>query len=233
MFVNFLLKANSSISTATFFKTQRKWIDIISKTLPIRRKVHNSSMIFKRLLSTRYNQDILLFEYDRRSFFKILGLATLSQLVFWSYMSYVMYAYVRPASQVLRERSSSKQIKEYSYFPTILLHPKVQMGMSIASMGLGLFFFFAGRMYAKRSVHQLILLRNGAQLIVRTHTLYGGTQEICVPLTDVSCFGSRFDTSPFVILKMRNHSYYFMLDKRGDFLQSTLFDTNVGVKRWS
>ena len=57
----------------------------------------------------------------------------MSQLVFWSYMSYVMYVYIRPASKVLHERTmkdkidetDQNELEEFKYFPKILLESKV------------------------------------------------------------------------------------------------------------
>lgn len=84
-----------------------------------------------------------------------------------------------------------------------------------------------------RSVNQLVLLRNGARALVKTYTPFGGTKQFSVALNEVSCMGSRLDDKSFVVLKIRNRRFYYMVDKRGEFLQPTLFDTTVGVKRWS
>jgi hypothetical protein len=39
------------------------------------------------------------------------------------------------------------------------------------------------------------------------------------------------DEKAFVVLKIKNHRFYYMIDKRGEFLQPTLFDTSAGVHR--
>jgi hypothetical protein len=95
----------------------------------------------------------------------------------------------------------------------------MQTGLSIASFGMGVLFFFTGCIYALRLVHivgffstkldlkilanhngplfifrsvnQLVLIRNGARIIVRTYTPFGTAKQFSVPLTDVSCLGSR------------------------------------------
>ncbi|CAB4002530.1 Hypothetical predicted protein [Paramuricea clavata] len=202
--------------------------------------LRNSQQILMRTLTTKYSQDIILYEYQRHGFYKILGLATLSQLVFWSYMSYVMYAYIRPATQMLQEHAlkdrtaeNQNELKEFKYFPKFLLDSKMQTGLSIASLGMGVLFFFTGCIYALRSVNQLVLIRNGARIIVRTYTPFGTAKQFSVPLADVSCLGSRLDEKPFFVFKIKNHRFYYMIDKRGQFLQPTLFDTTVGLKRWN
>jgi hypothetical protein len=90
-----------------------------------------------RTLTIKYSQDIILYEYQRHGFYKILGLATLSQLVFWSYMSYVMYAYIRPATQMLQEHTlkdttaeNQNELKKFRYFPKFLLDSKVRLQKS-------------------------------------------------------------------------------------------------------
>ena len=39
-------------------------------------------------------------------------------------------------------------------------------------------------------------------------------------------------TKPQVTLKLKGHSFFFLVDKEGEFLQPTLFDKTVGVKRF-
>ena len=75
--------------------------------------------MFERHFATQYKHDITLFKYERRTLYKILGLASFSQLTFWSYMSYVMYVYIRPASQMLQEhklKSSSDDSETFKEF---------------------------------------------------------------------------------------------------------------------
>ena len=42
-----------------------------------------------------------------------------------------------------------------------------------------------------RSVNQIVLLRNGSRIFVRTYNPIGGVKQISAPLSDVSCLGSR------------------------------------------
>ena len=37
---------------------------------------------------------------------------------------------------------------------------------------------------------------------------------------------------PQVTLKLKGHKFFFLVDKEGEFLQPTLFDKTVGVKRF-
>ncbi|XP_028407587.1 transmembrane protein 223-like [Dendronephthya gigantea] len=203
-------------------------------------QLFSSQRILTRPLATKYGQDIILYHYERYGFYKILAVASLSQLVFWSYMSYVMYVYIRPASQILQEHKRKNKTAEshdefdgFKYFPKFLLDSKTQTVVSIASLGMGILFFFTGCLYALRSVNQLVLLRDGARIIVKTYTPVGSTKQFSVPLTDVSCLGSRLDEKAFVVFKIRDRRFYYMLDKRGEFMQPTIFDTTVGVKRWN
>ena len=39
-------------------------------------------------------------------------------------------------------------------------------------------------------------------------------------------------TKPQVTLKLKGHSFFFLVDKEGEFLQPTLFDKTVGMKRF-
>ena len=39
-------------------------------------------------------------------------------------------------------------------------------------------------------------------------------------------------TKPQVTLKLKGHKFFFLVDKEGEFLQPTLFDKTVGVKRF-
>ncbi len=64
-------------------------------------------------------------------------------------------------------------------------------------------------------------------------TLQNVTASLFLPTQYIDIiFTFSIDEKAFVVLKIMNHRFYYMIDKRGEFLQPTLFDTTVGVKRW-
>ena len=56
---------------------------------------------------------------------------------------------------------------------------------------------------------------------------------VCAMITNKLCLSVIFKgTKPQVPLKLKGHRFFFLLDKEGEFMQPTLFDKTVGIKRF-
>ena len=55
----------------------------------------------------------------------------------------------------------------------------------------------------------------------------------CAMITNMLCLCVVFKgAKPQVPLRLKGHRFFFLLDKEGEFVQPTLFDKTVGIKRF-
>ncbi|XP_020603614.1 transmembrane protein 223-like isoform X3 [Orbicella faveolata] len=175
-------------------------------------------------------KDVTLYYYNRQKFFRLVGLACASQFIFWGWMAYILISLKQERSQKkILDVSSSSSNPGVSWKIARFVMDSPVMLASFA-VGVGLVFTTSGFIYSLRSVNRLVLQGNNLRVV--THTPLGGTRSVTVPISDVSCTGSRIGAKPQVPLKLKGHRFFFLLDKEGEFVQPTLFDKTVGIKRF-
>lgn len=174
-------------------------------------------------------KDVTLYYYNRQKFFRLVGLACTSQFIFWGWMAYFLISLKRDKSQekILDVSSSSNLGVSWKIVRFVMDSPVMLASFAV---GVGLVFTTSGFIYSLRSVNRLVLQGNNLRLV--THTPLGGTRSVTVPISDVSCTGSRIGAKPQVPLKLKGYRFFFLLDKEGEFMQPTLFDKTVGIKRF-
>lgn len=181
-------------------------------------------------------RDITLYYYNRQRFFRLVGLACASQFVFWSWMAYFQLSKLHFADLLNREsKKTQEKILDVSSKPgvswkIVRFLEEQPLLLACLAVSVGLFFTISGWIYSLRSVNRLVLQGNNVRVV--THTPLGGTRSVMVPVSDVSCIGSRIGTKPQVTLKLKGHKFFFLVDKDGEFMQPSLFDMTVGVKRF-
>lgn len=181
-------------------------------------------------------KDVTLYYYNRQKFFRLVGLACASQFVFWAWMAYFQLSRVQFADLLnLESEKSQGKILDVSSKPgytwkIVRFVEERPVLLACVAVAVGLFFTTSGWIYSLRSVNRLVLQGNNVRVV--THTPLGGTRSVTVPVSDVSCSGSRIGTKPQVSLKLKGHKFFFLVDKEGEFLQPTLFDKTVGMKRF-
>lgn len=95
----------------------------------------------------------------------------------------------------------------------------------------GYIVLFAACMYPLRAVKELWLLRGGQAVRVTTYAPFGKTHTVATSLNRVSCLQSRVESPTNIPMKIQGKWFFFLLDKRGDFYDTHLFDYSVGLYR--
>lgn len=85
--------------------------------------------------------------------------------------------------------------------------------------------------YILRSVRFLVLRKDGIHVTLVTYTPFGENRMMNVPLKYVSAQQSRSQAKVQLPLKVKNKSFFYILDMRGEFLNQRLYDFTVGLKR--
>jgi hypothetical protein len=86
-------------------------------------------------------------------------------------------------------------------------------------------------MYPSRAVRSLWLLKGGKSIQLETYSVLAPQRSLTVPVDNVSCLQSRADTAAQIPMKVKDKWFFFLLDKRGTFYNTELFDFAVGLTR--
>lgn len=90
----------------------------------------------------------------------------------------------------------------------------------------------AAVMFSRRSVSALILRKGGENVTFVLFGFLGIRTSFTVPISRVSCRHSRSAVTSQLPMKVKGHSFHYILDKQqGRFLNGRLFDYTVGMKR--
>lgn len=178
-------------------------------------------------------RDVVLFEHDRTRFFRLLALFCGGQFVFWTYLAYVAFTGLRDT------RNSSKDAKkirtELGLFSVDMnLGSKAwRFGFTLGCLIIGGGIVGLGMLFSRRSVSRVILHNGGGKVTVYTQSPLSVTNawHLTVPLNQVACHAHRHESPSFIPLKVKNHKFYFLLDKEGILNNPKLFDVTVGAYR--
>ena len=86
-------------------------------------------------------------------------------------------------------------------------------------------------MYTLRSVRYLVLRKGGENVSFVTYAPFGHNRIIDVPLKYVSAQEARANATSSLPIKVKNMSFFYILDMRGEFLNKKLYDYTAGLKR--
>lgn len=86
-------------------------------------------------------------------------------------------------------------------------------------------------MFTLRSVRFLILRKGGAQVSVVTYGPFGRNRIMDVPVRCISAQESREAARVTIPIKIKDRSFFYVLDKRGEFFNNRLYDYTVGMRR--
>ncbi|XP_067877869.1 transmembrane protein 223 [Heterodontus francisci] len=186
-----------------------------------------------RPLGTMVPQDVLLFRHERERFFRLLGLFCAAQFLFWIYLAHFAFTSLKDTGYeetvLVGDRASN--------LPTIggvslnLGSNKWRFGFTTSCLTVGCLILTAGYIFARRSVHSVLLHRGGQQVTLSSYLPLGGTSSFVVPLCDVSCVAHRSQVPSVIPVKVKGHHFYYLLDKQGQFYNAKLFDITVGAYR--
>lgn len=86
-------------------------------------------------------------------------------------------------------------------------------------------------MYTLRSVRFLVLRKGGKDVSFVTYTPFGKNRILNVPVNCISAQEARAAAKSQLPLKVKNKNFFYILDMRGEFLNTKLFDYTAGLKR--
>ncbi|XP_055529260.1 transmembrane protein 223 [Wyeomyia smithii] len=177
-------------------------------------------------VSTNVAKDVMLFKYENPRFFRMMNIFGVSQFLFWGYLSHFAYTTLKDAPV------PQKDVDQLAWYEKINLgENKYRNTMAIMSFVIGYGILFATWTFTLRSVRFLVLRKGGKNVSVVTYTPFGKNRIMDVPLNCISAQESREAARVTIPIKIRNKSLFYMLDKKGEFTNTRLYDYTVGMRR--
>lgn len=90
---------------------------------------------------------------------------------------------------------------------------------------------FVGWTYILRSVKFLVAHKNGKDVSIVSYTPFGENRIMKVPIKCISAQESRTTAKTFLPLKVKNKSFFYILDMKGEFKNTKLYDQQIGLYR--
>jgi TMEM70/TMEM186/TMEM223 protein family len=95
----------------------------------------------------------------------------------------------------------------------------------------GYLVLFVGWTYTLRSVRYLVALKNGKDVSLVTYTPFGKNRMMDVPIRCISAEETRHSARVYLPLKVKNRTFFYILDMKGEFTNTKLFDQSIALKR--
>ena len=182
-------------------------------------------ILTKRYLSTKVER--LLYQSTNRFPVRLIMFGSLTQLAFWSYLSYIIMKdlkkgrsgllglrFVRPRTDSVEEGPPKASLK-------------LRIFLSLLSFCVGLFVFDFSLLYSTRQIHRVSLMENDTIVRIVTRNIIGNFREIKRPVSSVKSQYAlaRFPSNkPYLPIKVTDFSWFFSLDMKGHFPSKRQFD---------
>ncbi|XP_058835535.1 transmembrane protein 223 [Topomyia yanbarensis] len=177
-------------------------------------------------VSTNVAKDVILFKYENPRFFRVLNIFAISQFLFWGYLSHFAFTTLKDAPVPQQDTD------QLAWYEKINLgENKFRNGITIMSFLIGYGILAASWTFTLRSVRFLILRKGGQKVSVVTYTPFGKNRIMDVPLNCISAQESREAARVTIPIKIKNRSLFYVVDKKGEFTNTRLYDYTVGMKR--
>ncbi|KAK7504196.1 hypothetical protein BaRGS_00004500 [Batillaria attramentaria] len=177
-------------------------------------------------VNTAVEKDVLVYSHANDRFYKLLTYFGCAQFAFWAYLGLFSF-------QTLRDEPEEQlDTTEQSWWRKVASkESKYKNGISVLCFCFGYLVLCISIMYPARAVKQLWLLKGGSTVQLDTFSALGRYKTVIVPMDSVSCLQARVDASAQIPMKVKGKWFFFLLDKRGRFHSTDLFDYAVGLTR--
>lgn len=176
-------------------------------------------------IDTNVAKDVILFKYDNPKFFNVLNAFAICQFIFWNYLSHFAFT-------TLKDAPTDKVDDNAPWYRKINLgENKYRNTITVVCFLIGYGILASAWLFTLRSIRFLILRKGGKEVCFVTYGPFNKNRMMDVPLKCVSAQESRQSAKVQLPIKIKNKSFFYILDMRGEFLNQKLFDYTVGLKR--
>ncbi|KAG5671007.1 hypothetical protein PVAND_001231 [Polypedilum vanderplanki] len=170
-------------------------------------------------------KDVIVYNYENPKLFKVLNFFSISQLFFWGYVGEWAFNGMRD--------SKPQNISENTpwYQKINLGESKYKNTIAGSCFLIGWAIISVGWLFTLRSVRYLVLRKGGKKVAFVCYTPFGKNRIMDVPLNCISAQESRTTAKTFLPIKIKDRSLFYILDMKGEFRNTKIFDNVICLKR--
>ncbi|KAI8788308.1 transmembrane protein 223 [Biomphalaria glabrata] len=145
-------------------------------------------------------------------------------MILWGYLSFFAVQDLRVAP--LKDTSNLPLWKRLLY-----KEGQYKNAISVLSLAVGCAILFISLSYPRRAIKSLWLLKGGQEVKITTFSPFGKENTFIKPILHINCLEARTGAGPYIPLQIKDKYFFFLLDKKGQFHNTNLFDFLIGIKR--
>ncbi|XP_022110656.1 transmembrane protein 223-like [Acanthaster planci] len=187
---------------------------------------------------THIDKNILIYRNDGFTFFRLVGLFAVAQLGFWSYLTYSAFTSMTDSRnfELVKYGPEGAPPEEKNWTSLSGIRMKLHSGvwryaLTMLCFAVGGLICFGALTYSKKCIHRIVLRKGGDRVTISTFGFFGQPWSFTVPIANVSCRHSRHGVRTQLPIKVKGHSFFYLLDKEGKLYNAPLFDQTVGMRR--
>ncbi|CAL1685040.1 unnamed protein product [Lasius platythorax] len=169
-------------------------------------------------VNTNVRNNVILYKNENDRYFRNIRIFAIGQLFGWSVLA--LYTYTPDFLDIFTTDIKLKEFLKKHLF---------RLPTFVFSIFAGPVTF--GFMYATcaRNVKYIILNKGGKTLSLSTYHLWKRKSDIInLPIGMARCTSHRTDVGVCIPLKIKNRFFYYLIDKKGTFVNPSLFDHTTG-----
>lgn len=173
-------------------------------------------------------KDIIIYKYENPRFYKIMNI--------FGFMQFFILTYF--AQYTLSNLRHTPVNDKADNFDTLPWYKKINLGegkvrtiISGSCFAIGFGVLSICWLYTLRSVRYLILRKGGSTISFVSYGPLGTNRIRTVPIHCISGVETREASGSSLALKVKNISWFYLLDVRGEYRQAQIFDNLVNVRR--
>nr|CAG4638869.1 EOG090X0JX7 [Cyclestheria hislopi] len=178
-------------------------------------------------VNTNVAKDVLLYHFENSRYHRILNAFAISQLVVWFYLSEFSYSVLRDIP--VKETDDKDKLPWHRRMN--IGQNKYRNGITFLCFTVGIVIMGASWFYSLKAVRSIVLRKGGQNVTIITYGPFAKHRYLEVPVKNVSASHTRNTSRVHLPLKVKGYSGHFLLDMKGEFKNTALFDATVGLKR--
>ncbi|CAH1791149.1 unnamed protein product [Owenia fusiformis] len=179
-------------------------------------------------VDSNVSRDVLLFTFRNDKHFKMMTVFGVVNFVVWTYIGIFAFRMLKDAPVTPPKKGES-----LPWYQRINLGSNTyRNGITLICFAMGYLILTYTMLVPMRTVQTLALLKGGKKVGLRTYGPFAKTFSFVIPIEHISAMQARTSAGRIVSLKVKNRWFFFMMDKKGQFHNTQLFDYVVGLRRF-
>ena len=191
-------------------------------------------------IAKEFGRDTILYKIDNLSQLRKYQLFAFINFIVWAYLGSFMFNYIGSVSleaekkEILAKDPAKKDTRGYNFWMAVsVAERKYHIHLAVICGIIGYGGAIVVGFFSTRSVNTIIVRKGGLHATILTSRALSVSKlrELTVPLSHISCKTHRENTPNYMTFKVKGHPFFFLVDTKGTFYNTYLFDRTFGMQR--